>query len=202
MMNMKTFKSVACALSAFVLVAFLAMGCSRFDPPTASQPASEPAIGLWTPNPGDQIIPGHDVPILKDGYWESLGYAGTSVEGGSLPPPRTIRVGSEGGTVQLGYHQLIVPPGAVDGFINITMSYASSNAVAVDCSPSPFTFHLPVTLILSFRGTQYEDMSGTPPLQIVYMAADGSVQPLSTTVDPQHDTVTAPTDHFSRYIIG
>jgi len=209
-MNMKTFKSVAYALSAFVLVALLATGCSRFDAPTASQPTSEPTMGLWTPNPGDQIIPGHDVPILEEGYWESLGYAGTSVEGGFFIPPRTMRIGPEGGTVRLGPHELIVPPGAVTDFVNISMSFASPNAVAADCSPSPFTFSVPVTLILSYDGTQYDggwdgDGGGTsepPPLEIIYMATDGSLEALDSEVDVENLTVSAQTDHFSRYIIG
>jgi hypothetical protein len=202
MTTISTIKRAACAMSALVLVALLATGCSRFDAPTASSP-SEADMGLWAPNPGDQIIPGHDVPILEEGYWESLGGKGTSsVDCGFMIPPRVMRIGPQGGVLNLGHHRLIVPPGAVNDFVWISMSNASANAVAVDCNPSPFTFNLPVTLILSYRGTQYEDMDGTPPLSVIYMASNGSFQPLPSVVDPINLTVSAATNHFSRYIIG
>ena len=203
MTTLQTTKRAAWAMSALVLVALLATGCSRFDAPTASAPV-ESDIGLWAPNPGDQVIPGHDVPILSEDYWESVGGKGSSaVDGGSsLPPPVTMRIGPQGGVLMLGYHRLIVPRGAVNGFVTISMSFASVNAVAVDCNPSPFIFNVPITLVLSYRDTQYEGEDGTPPLSVVYMAADGSLNPLSSVVDPINLTVSAATDHFSRYIIG
>jgi len=202
MTTTKTIKRAAWVMSALALVVLLGLGCSRFDAPTASQPA-EAAMGMWTPNPGDQIIPGHDVPILKQDYWESLGgKSHLSVDDGLLPPPRTMIIGPEGGTLQLGYHRLIVPPGAVSDFVTFQMGYASANAVAVDCVPSPLTFQVPVTMILSYFGTQYEDEDGTPPLSMVYMAAENSFQPVPSVVNPGNLTVTATTDHFSRYIIG
>jgi hypothetical protein len=189
-------------MSALALVVLIAAGCSRFDAPTASQSA-ETAMGMWTPRPGDQIIPGHDVPILKQNYWESLSGKGyLSVDDELLPPPCTMIIGPEGGTLQLGYHQLIVPPGAVSDYVTFQMGYASANAVAVDCVPSPLTFQVPVTLILSYSGTQYEDADGTPPLSMVYMATENSFQPVPSVVDTGSLTVRATTDHFSRYIIG
>jgi hypothetical protein len=203
MTTLQTIKRAAWTMSALVLVALLATGCSRFDAPTASPPA-EADLGLWAPNPGDQVIPGHHVPILNEGYWESVGGKGTSsVDGGSsLPPPVIMRIGPQGGVLFLGYHRLIVPRGAVSGQVTITMGYASANAVAVDCNPSPFIFNVPVTLVLSYRDTQYEDEDGAPPLSVVYMASDGSLQPLSSVVNPVNLSVSAATDHFSRYIIG
>jgi len=202
MITMQTIKRAACAMSALALVVLLALGCSRFDAPTASQSA-ETAVGMWAPRPGDQIILGHDVPILKQNYWESLGgKSHLSVDDGLLPPPRTMIIGPEGGTLQLGYHQLIVPPGAVSDFVTFQIGYASANAVAVDCVPSPLTFRVPVTLILSYSGTQYEDVDGTPPLSVVYMASENSLQPVPSVVDPGSLTVSASTNHFSRYIIG
>ena len=203
MTTLQTIKRAVLAMSVLVLVALLATGCSRFDAPTASQSVSEPPMGTWTPRPGDQIIPGHDVPILKAGYWESLGVPGTAtVDGGFIPPPRSMIIGPEGGTLQLGYHRLIVPPGAVSDFVTFQIGYASANAVAVDCVPSPLTFQVPVTLILSYSGTQYEDVDGTPPLSVVYMASENSLQPVPSVVDPGSLTVSASTNHFSRYIIG
>ena len=202
MITMQTIKRAACAMSALALVVLLALGCSRFDAPTVSQSA-ETAVGMWAPRPGDQIILGHDVPILKQNYWESLGgKSHLSVDDGSLPPPCSMIIGPEGGTLQLGYHQLIVPPGAVSDFVTFQIGYASANAVAVDCVPSPLTFRVPVTLILSYSGTQYEDVDGTPPLSVVYMASENSLQPVPSVVDPGSLTVSASTNHFSRYIIG
>ena len=160
-------KNVARMSAMLVFTAVLCVGCSRFDAPTASQPAVETEMGLWAPNPGDQIIPGHDVPILNANYWETVAAStGASIEGVAMIPPRTMRIGPQGGVVRLGCHQMIIPAGAVSDFVMITLSNASANAVAVDCNPSPFRFNVPVTLVLSYKGTQYETAASAPPLSL------------------------------------
>jgi hypothetical protein len=196
-------KDVAQISAALIIVAVLSIGCSRFDSPTASQPTVETEMGLWAPNPGDQIIPGHEVPILNANYWETAAAAnGTAVEGVAMIPPRAMRIGPQGGVVYLGFHQLIIPAGAVSDYVLITLTNASTNAVAVDCSPTPFRFNAPVTLVLSYKGTQYETSLTASSLSVVYMADNSTFEPLPSVVDAANLTVSAQTDHFSRYIIG
>lgn len=190
---MRNLKNAAGLTALIALAMSVLVGCSRFDAPTASQPTTESEMGLWAPNPGDEIIPGHAVPILNE--------QGASVDGAMIPP-RTMRIGPQGGMIRLGLHSLIVPAGAVNDYVMITLAPASAKAIAVDCSPSPFQFNVPVTLVLSYANTQYADAVSAPPLSIIYMADEDTFEPLPSVVDPVNNTVSAQTDHFSRYIIG
>ena len=192
------------ALTLLTLLALLPVGCSLLDAPTSSNDVETSANPeLWTPQPGDEIIPGREVPMLNEDYWET--YYGQSVN--PLRLPRIVLpIGEDGGTVTLGLHGYTIPAGAVDVPTPFILTYASMNAVAVDCGPSPFSFDAPVTVTLSFAGTQYEDWeeNGLDPaaLQVIYMASDGTETPLESTVDLEAQTVSAQVDHFSRYILG
>jgi len=183
-----------------MLAVVLVAGCSRFDAPTASQPADN-STELWNPQPGDQVVPGRDVPIIEEGYWDAV--YGPEVNP-FMVPCRAIPIGPEGGTVVLGLHRLIVPPGALSERVLIKLANASVTSVGVDASPEGLTFALPVTLTLSFHGTQYEDCvdCGAEALQIFYMAPDGTLEAYESTVDLAAETVSAQLTHFSRYIIS
>jgi hypothetical protein len=183
---------------ALTLGAILLAGCGKFDAPTASQPTTESDMALWNPGPGDRIGSG-EVPLVQPGYWTS--HFGQSVNPFNMPQ-RRIHVTSMGGTIVLGPHTLIVPAGAVDHDMEITISSSSLTGIAIDCSPSPYHFNAPVTLVLSNVGTQYPASNAAPNINAYYMAPDGSLQELQSTVDPVDQTVTTQTDHFSRYILG
>jgi hypothetical protein len=189
------------ALLALALLTII--GCGHFDSPTASQPTTNDESSLWTPRAGDQIG-GHDIPLVNPNYWESV--FGTEVNP-ALNAQRTAVIGPLGGIISLGLHTLIVPPGAVDEEITFTLKNASPVALALDCGPSPFHFNVPLTLIMSFRGTQYQSVGSivdatVNDLRIYYMTPDGDLEPQRCVVDPLTNTVTAEIDHFSRYILG
>src|SRR5512140_1341285 len=76
-----------------------AVGCSRFDNPTATQPTTESEMGLWNPQPGDRVVPDHEIPMLNPGYWESV--YGQTVNPYMIPP-RTMHVGEDGAVIRLG----------------------------------------------------------------------------------------------------
>ncbi len=190
-------------LYAILTLALLTIiGCGHFEAPTASQPTVNEETAMWSPQPGDQID-GHAIPLVNENYWESQFGASANPW---LLAPRSVVIGAMGGIVTFGPHTLIVPAGAVDGNITITMSNASSTAIAVDCTPSPYHFNIPVTLILSYRGTQYQTLSTTDntlnALRVYYMTPDGDLEPQRCTVNPFTSTVSAEVDHFSRYILG
>ena len=188
---------VLIALLCIVGIATYMAGCSEFSAPTASQNATDSQPDLWNPQPGDQIVSGREVPLLEEGYWESL--FGPQVNPAQSGASSVI--GPEGGVLYLGFHQLIIPPGAVSEDTRFRMNFASNSGVAVDCNPSPFTFNVPVTLVLSFAGTQYEN-ADIFNLQIFYMPEDGDLVPVPSVTDDEANTVTAELDHFSRYILG
>jgi hypothetical protein len=180
--------------SALIMVLVLAMGCSNFESPVTSQNA-EPELGLWNPQPGEQVVPGRDVPLLSaPGELSTDGVVVTAL-------PVSAVIGPDGGCLRLGRHSLKIPAGAVDRDITFTLVSASTSGVAVDCGPSPFHFNVPVELTLSYVGTQYEDSDSQSSLEIFYMNGRTCI-PMPCVVDPSGKFVTAQLDHFSRYIIG
>lgn len=182
-------------LTAIAMIVTMTTGCSEFSAPTVSQ-NDDANADLWNPNPGDQIVPGRDVPIITNGD-------GLSVDGATMVPvPASAVIGPLGGSVRLGRHILNIPAGAVSENVTFTMSAASQTGVAVDCNPSPFQFNVPVSLTLSFANTQYASNPRQVNLQIFYMANTSSCIAMPSVVDPVGYTVTAQIDHFSRYIIG
>jgi len=190
-------KKIAVAISAFGVFALMLIGCSGFDSPTAPNASSHEYSDLWNPQAGD-MINGHEVPLVCEGYWEDA--FGMSVNPFAVPP-RTFRIGPDGGWFVYGFHSLFIPPGAVSDFVMITMSNGSGTGVAIDCNPSPYQFNVPVTFFMSYRGTQYERMPD-PPLRVWYMSPEGNLEEMPGYVDTNALMVIGQTDHFSRYIVG
>ena len=199
------FTSAIAVATLLIVLALFPVGCSLLESPTASTNDQNEVSDLWNPQPGDQIVPGHEVPILNQDFWQSsTGQEVNPWRGlvGNLLTPIYEVVGGLGGMVQLGLHSYAIPAGAVNTPTMFSLAYASATGIAVDCGPSPFTFNTPVTLSLSYAGTQYDNDNPPPALQIFYMAPDGTLTPLLSTGNPGLKTVTAQVDHFSRYIVG
>jgi hypothetical protein len=204
-MNMKTLQMIGAIGLCIMLAAWLIMGCSEINMPTASQTDSNEE-NVWSPEPGFSVNGRTPIPIVNDTYWEDL-------YGPSVNPFRCRAVvsreidGDVGGTVTCGYHRYDVPAGAVDGDVIFTMQIASYNGIAVDCGPSPMSFNIPVMLTLSYAGTQYDnnsnDLYNPADLRIYYMTEDGDYELLDDAeLNTGSKTVTAPVTHFSRYILG
>lgn len=198
-----------------ITVLLFSIGCSNLESPTLSNDAGE-SLDLWSPQLGDELVEGRQIPIILDEmYWETPGMVNPALRGIGNFSAYPID-GNIGGTVRCGYHSFVVPPGAVGGIVNFTMSLASGTGIGVDCGPSPLSFNdgLPVRLTLSFAGTQYDadycERAGIEPLdpsdlQIFYVPNDGSEpvqQDIGRVLDAGAKTISVEVDHFSRYIIA
>lgn len=194
----KSWYRILAGLSAVLVLVLLFVGCGTDSVPTSAQESERP---LWTPAPGDELAPGRAVPLVNSNYWEEL--YGMDVNPFRRVVATAIPIDEDGGIVTLGYHYYVIPAGAVHELRSFTLGYASYAGVAVDCGPSPCSFDSPVMLVLSYRGTQY-DQNGADPsaLQIWYAAEDGSNVSLESHVDTANRVVWAEVDHFSRYILG
>lgn len=196
--NAEPVLSAVKVLIAPLMLMLVVIGCGNFDAPTASQPTVSENPDFWNPAPGDQID-GHEIPLVREGYWESL-------YGPQINPwwdaQASATIGRNGGTLRVGPHTLVVPRGALSSEVTIRVRIASLTGIAVDCTPSPFRFNCPVQLTLSYAGTQYENADAPPPLTVFFMEDGGGLERFPSVVDHVAKTVTAQTDHFSRYIIG
>ena len=70
---------------------------------------------------------------------------------------------------------------------------------------SPFTFNLPVTLLMSYWGTQYAGTTTSLSanyLRVYYMAPDGHMVSQRCALNAGSMTIAAEITHFSRYILG
>jgi hypothetical protein len=180
-----------------VLFSVMLAGCSDDGSPTMS---SGDQGELFNPERGFEIEPGREIPFLNDNYWESQNGPQTNPFLFGLV---SRLIGILGGTVECGHHSYTVPAGALLRLTRMTMAYASRNTVAVDCGPSPLNFLLPVTLRLSYEGTQYDEIGAHPEnLRIWYMRDDGTFEAVESAVNLGTKIVSAPVTHFSRYIIG
>ncbi len=202
-------------IAAVIAASLMTIGCSLFDPPTASNDVADATVDLWAPEPGDEIVPGRPIPVIMDeNYWETPGTVNPSLRG-LTGVTRVIINGAFGGTVTCGLHNYVVPSGAVSGLITFTMSLASTNGIAVDCGPSPLSFNsgAPVRITLSYAGTQYDPdycaQRGIEPLdaselEIFHMSQDGDFeqQDDDREFNPSTKTISVEVSHFSRYIVA
>lgn len=202
-------------MMSFITTVLMLVGCSMFEPPTASSDAEQSNGNLWNPQLGDEIESGRQIPIILDeNYWDTPGPSINPFRGLNFATPVPID-GILGGTVTCGNHNFVVPAGAIVGVINFTMVLASGSGIAVDCGPSPLDFvdGIPVRITMSYAGTQYDpdycERRGIEPLdasllQIYYMAPDGSLerQDASRIYDAGAKTISVEVDHFSRYIVA
>ncbi|MBL0061771.1 MAG: hypothetical protein IPP40_09910 [bacterium] len=192
------------------------IGCSLIEPPTASNDATETVNNLWSPQLGDELVPGRQIPIILDeNYWETPGMVNPSLRGltNATPVPYQRYDGWNScgvGTTIYGASR------AISGTINFTLALASGSGIGVDCGPSPLNFNagVPVRLTLSYAGTQYDpdycQRVGIEPLdasllQIWYAPANGDApvrQDRGRIFDAGTKTISVQVDHFSRYIVA
>lgn len=185
----------------FLVLIMGLLGCDNIGTPSNSTNSDGHSGGLWSPPPGFEVQPGQPVPQLNDNYWEELGGSHTNPWRGLQSV--SAEIDEDGGTVSLGFHRYIIPEDAIDEERFFTLAYASIGGVAVDCGPSPYYFERDVTLILSYRHTNYDGGDLDPSnLHIWYISPEGDYEQLPSTVDERARTVSAEVDHFSRYIIG
>lgn len=121
-------------------------------------------------------------------------------------------IGAEGGSVELAGHVLTVPAGAVshptrftlrlveNGFVEVDLRAARASGLQAGVDVGKQGFATPVILQLSY---EQGEVRGDPAALIVaWVRPDGSLQPLRSSHDAEEQTITAPLDHFSRYVLA
>lgn len=120
-------------------------------------------------------------------------------------------IGSEGGSLTLGQHRLLVPASAVSYPTRFELSLAENEFVQVELRASSYTrgqagadvgrrgFSKPVTLELSYADAA--SVTGTE-MVIVWVRPDGSLQPIPSVRDTARNVVSAELSHFSPYALA
>lgn len=109
-------------------------------------------------------------------------------------------IGPEGGTLKVGPHYLVVPPKALRKNVLISAVAPKGNYVQIKFEPQGLQFNRDVALTMS-----YAECSLLSPLnlKIVYVNDQQKIlEVLPTLVSVLTRTATAPTDHFSRYMLA
>lgn len=115
-------------------------------------------------------------------------------------------IGSAGGKLVLGRHELRVPANAVSGATTFTMSKLSGelrfSLTATQLLPNDVGsqgFAVPVKLVANFQGVS--EISDPWKLKIVWLKADGSAQDQPTDIDIVGKRAIGYLGHFSDYAL-
>lgn len=173
-----------------LLLPLLLWSCDSADTPTGAQagPASGPAFS--TSSTSYHLVKGND------------GDSGLAA----------AVIGAEGGVLQIGEHELIVPADAVDEPTVFSMAIADSAHIRVNLAATRISadgqivnvgekgFLKPVHLTLSYSAAT--EPVKESELLILWARSDGTLEAQPTTVDTAAKRVKADLGHFSGYLIG
>jgi hypothetical protein len=108
-------------------------------------------------------------------------------------------IGSQGGTIKIGKHALVIPKGALRTNVRIKAEQMQGPTNSVRFSPEGLQFQKPATLSLDYKNCQ--DVSS--PKAVVYTTEELKILEVLRSLDLLNkETVAAPIDHFSRYAVA
>jgi hypothetical protein len=108
-------------------------------------------------------------------------------------------IGPWGGRIVVGKHVLVIPRGALTGWVTIKGEQVPGITNSVRFSPEGLKFNKPATLTLSYDNCQDVDL----PKAVIYATEDLELIDVLVSVDlTRWRKVTAPIDHFSRYALA
>jgi hypothetical protein len=108
-------------------------------------------------------------------------------------------VGSQGGTIRIGKHALVIPKGALRKNVRIRAEQMQGPTNSVRFSPEGLQFQKPATLLLNYQNCENVET----PKAVVYTTEEFKILEVLRSLDLLNkQTVTAPIDHFSRYAVA
>jgi hypothetical protein len=184
MVNQRTYKMVAAALFAVVLASCAPDAATRPEPAQANAALVGGTIGTVT-----GVVTG------------TVDYVAPQLLACKVTKSYTASrvIGPSGGTIAVGPHTFIVPPGALGSNVTITASAPAGSQVIVNFQPEGLRFAAPAALTLSYR-----DCSLTQQLLLKVGYVSDQLKILSLVNSANNvftRTVTGKIDHFSGYAI-
>ncbi len=109
-------------------------------------------------------------------------------------------IGPDGGTLEIGNHELVIPRGALSREELIVAEAPTSSLVDVEFSPEGLTFARPVRLTLSYKGCH---VPAATELLLAYLGPGNRILELPPSWDRRDDAeVSGEINHFSRYAVA
>jgi len=118
-------------------------------------------------------------------------------------PSTTVKqtVGPAGGTLLIGPHLFVVPPGALAVPVTIQAKLASSSGNAIEFKPAGLIFLTPASVTLSYANCN--TLGSTSPKQVAYTTDSLTIiYYVSSQDDPSERRVTGRVDHFSDFAVA
>ncbi|HWN19391.1 MAG TPA: hypothetical protein VNO19_10795 [Gemmatimonadales bacterium] len=108
-------------------------------------------------------------------------------------------VGSQGGTIRVGKHTLVIPRGALRSNVRIKAEQMRGPTNSVRFSPEGLQFQKPAVLTLNYQNCRNIDV----PKAVVYTTDRLEVREILRSLDILRlRIISAPIDHFSRYAVA
>lgn len=162
--------------------------------------------------PADQPTPQFGlIGDLTDGLTSTVNGLTTTVVGtlGSVtdlllcsPQPYAVDsevIGPDGGVLNVGSHQLVIPRGALSSRVRITGEQIKGKTNSVRFSPEGLQFERPAVLTMTYGNCALVLLQK----KIVYTDEKLNVLEVLSSLDLfKSKSVTAPIDHFSRYAVA
>lgn len=110
-------------------------------------------------------------------------------------------IGPEGGTLHIGPHQLVVPPGALDSLVRISAVAPADSVLSVQFAPEGLRFARPARLTLSYANCPL--IPSLLPKRVAYTSdVLELLEVLLSSDNLLRRQVSADLDHFSRYAVA
>jgi hypothetical protein len=186
-----------------VLALSAGVSCTTADGPTspAAQADEQQALLLGNLFEGDALLSGDGLlGDIIDGTVSTALNVTDLLVCSSQPYAVTRRtIGYEGGTIQVGSHALVIPRGALRQQTTITAEQIPGRVNSVRFSPEGLQFERPAGLVMSYRNCLVVLLKK----KIVYTDENLKILEVLRSLDLFGSrSVTAPIDHFSRYVVA
>ena len=186
-----------------ILALSAGVSCTASDGPTGpqlSQESEQPQY-LLGDLLGDDLLSGDGLigDVVNGTVGTVLGVTDLLVCSSQPYAVTSTTVGSDGGTIKVGSHTLVIPRGALKKKTRITAEQMPGRTNSLRFSPEGLQFEKPSSLTMSYKNCLVVLLQKN----IVYTDENLKILEVLRSLDLfGKRTVTAPIDHFSRYAIA
>jgi len=180
------------------------VSCTTADGPTGiseAQPIEQPSYLLGDLLGGDGLLTGDGLigDVVNGTVSTVLGITDLLVCKAQPYAVTRKTIGSEGGTIDVGTHRLVIPRGALRKKTAITAEQMTGRTNSLRFSPEGLRFEKPAALTMSYKNCLVVLLAK----HIVYTDEKFKILEVLQSLDLfNKKIVTAPIDHFSRYAVA